>query len=82
MPNDRETVHERKHAIEYDNGVFSGFAEVHPFFPIDREVGLVAARRKEIYNLPCRFGVVFDDENAAVRPCHKFHLQVCLIIAA
>jgi hypothetical protein len=82
MLNNRETVHERKHAINYNNSILPGFTEAHPFIPIDGEVGLVAARCEEIHNLLCRFGVVFDDENAAERASHNFHLQVCLIVAA
>ena len=69
-PDDRNSVDARKHAIDRHHGIVGRTSAAQSIVAVDSEIDLIAARREEVHELLGRFGVVFDDENAASPSYH------------
>src|SRR5207248_11784742 len=81
-PNDRESVHARKQAIDDYDGVFVVLSEAQPVIAIAGEVGLITTHCEKVPNLRGCLGVILNNEDAADCSWHKFPHLPCLIFRA
>ncbi len=71
LPDDRQTVDAGKHAIDCQHGIGGGKPEMQSVVAVERQIDLIAARAEKIDQLPSRFQIVLNNQDAAPRRCHR-----------